>query len=144
MILIKKPDWCPHPLIDFDSSKTGLWVKIKSKKEYDDCLKAIIKLALYTGHEWNDDETEADLVWKFEAVDGVTDIEELDNLLAEAFNYLSDSAYNSDPGWEFVFDWQGLEMRSMWLGDDPWAEDREQRPSSPQLSSSAIRESFDL
>ena len=144
LIVIEKPDWCEHPLIDFESSKTGLWVEIKSKEEFNESLKSIIKLALFTGHEWSEQESESDLVWKFAAIDGVNDENDLDNLFSEAFNFLSEGAYESDPGWEFVFNWNGLEMRSMWLGDDPWADDREERPPTPQLSSDAIRKSFSL
>ena len=140
MIFMYQEDGDPYPCISFEQSTQGMWLTLGSYEEFNHCVKEIIALAINCGFLWDEGDGEVELAQRLSNLGDLDDDTSIDNVFAEAFDYLNDWAYNDDPGWALVFNRNGLLMESIWTDDsDMWDESREERPPALSFGSDVIR-----
>lgn len=110
-----------HLTIDFESSKQSVWIPFNTDNP-NRTFKAVINLSLILGYKWQDIGIESledsELSNWLESINSDDDI---DNEVAESLEYLNEWAYETDPGWIFLLDHEGLTMSSIWTEDsDIW------------------------
>jgi hypothetical protein len=110
-----------HLTIDFESSKQSVWIPFNADNP-NKTFKAVINLSLVLGYKWQDIGIESledsELSNWLESINSDDDI---DNEVAESLEYLNEWAYETDPGWIFLLDLEGLKMSSIWTEDsDIW------------------------
>lgn len=139
-IFMYEDDECHYPIISFEQSEQGIWLSLQSLKEFNECLKEIIALAINCGFNWKDGDGEKQFATRMNQLETLNDDSSLDRFFGEALEYLNELALNDDPGWQLTFDRSGLLMQSIWSDEsDMWDESREERPPTPSFGSDVIR-----
>jgi hypothetical protein len=141
--------------INYEASFEGLWFPCDIN-EPDKCLKGVIHLALTLGYGqagygtlegkssslyanfphsaagWQDSNL---LDW----LDSISSEQDTDTAFTDALIFLTEDAWEADPGWTFILNGKGLRMSSVWTEDsDIWGE-REFREELPLVDIQKMR-----
>jgi 3-methyladenine DNA glycosylase AlkC len=138
--------------INFENSVESFWFPIDNTNQ-NTFLKAVIHLGLILGYGqpgygtsgeipenfpnsaagWQSPEL---LIW----LNTLTADSDIDDVFVSVLKYLTESAYESDPGWTFILNGQGLRMSSIWTEEsDIWGA-REFRDVLPEVDIQVMRE----
>ena len=145
--------------INYESSFEDLWLTC-DPKDPKTFLKGVIHLALILGYGrtgYHHSRSHIDLPddfpsnasdWKDLAltnwVSSISQESDLDNYFIDALMFLTEYAYEEDPGWTYIVNGAGLRMSSIWTEDsDIWG-DRYFREKLPAVDIHSLREMWGM
>ncbi len=140
--------------INYESSFENLWLTCDHKNP-DTFLKGVIHLALILGygHEGYQHNSHIELPQDFPVLasgwkdpqlmnwlNSISTVSELDSFFIDALMFLTEYAYEEDPGWTYIVNGEGMSMSSIWTEDsDIWGE-RYFREKLPAVAIHSLRE----
>lgn len=125
-----------HMTIDFENSKQSVWIPFYSDNP-NKTFRAVIHLSLILGYKWQDigirslDHSKLSM-W----LNRIVSDEDIDKEVADCLEYLNEWAYETDPGWIFLLNREGLSMSSIWTEDsDIWDGESRSEKIFPEMVS---------